>query len=179
MTEPTNPIPQEIKTTIISALGEMSEGTVAWQKMSRSFSKEELIGEIENSSALGKQFCSELLRVARDLIARKATVRHGVPEKTVSVLEEGGKDWLKSLKVLYWEHEGGNEAEEFVPLISEEENAWLDGLEVVPTLHEVTGLGELNGDRVLEVRDAVGEIVYDGREAVDEELSRFAEYAPK
>jgi hypothetical protein len=53
-------------------LDRIPPGAVVWKTTSRQYTAQELCEELKAGSDVGRQFVSDLLRVARDLIARKA-----------------------------------------------------------------------------------------------------------
>ncbi|MDW9481258.1 hypothetical protein GOB57_21675 [Sinorhizobium meliloti] len=173
MTRNPGTIPDAIQDMVITTLNELPDGAIAWRTVSDAISKERLIGEVRASSVLGQQFCSELLRVSRDLIARKAADEARFEPVTASSPDVPSLEWLQTLKVLIWEGEGGMIADEFVPLLSDEDIADYRKEGTNPTLEEVIDSSEITGDRVLEVRTADGELVYNGRRAFEAEQRAF------
>jgi hypothetical protein len=75
MTSTSGTIPDAIKDVVTATLSELPDGAIAWRTMSVSVSKERLIREVFESSELGQRFCSELLRVSRDLILGKRRMK--------------------------------------------------------------------------------------------------------
>lgn len=63
---------QTTKQLIIGMLEEVKDGTTVCRYMSRTFTKEEMIREIEQGSDEGARFCTDLLRVSRDIIIRRS-----------------------------------------------------------------------------------------------------------
>jgi hypothetical protein len=61
-----------IRDALIDMLLDVEEDRVVWRTISRAFTREELVREIRDGSDIGNQYCSELLRVSRDMIVRKA-----------------------------------------------------------------------------------------------------------
>lgn len=62
-----------VKQTIIDTLEEVEDGTIVLKYMSRSFTKEEMIQEILDGSEEGNRYIIDLLRLSRDLIARRSS----------------------------------------------------------------------------------------------------------
>lgn len=166
-------IPDAIKDVVITALNELPDGAVAWRTISDPISKERLIGEVSASSALGQQFCSELFRVSRDLIARQAADEARFEPVTAVSPDAPTLEWLQALKVLIWDGEWGQEAEEFGPLLTDEDIADYRKTGRTPTLEEVIESTQGTGDRVLEIRTADGDLVYNGRRAFEAEQKAF------
>ncbi len=68
------PDPTLSRDTIATLLRELPPEHVAWRTEAQtSFTSRELAAEVEGGSDLGRQYGSDLLRVCRDLLARKAT----------------------------------------------------------------------------------------------------------
>ncbi|MBY3433740.1 hypothetical protein HFN89_06210 [Rhizobium laguerreae] len=168
-------IPDTVKDVVVTALSELSVGATAWNTMNGPITRESLIEEVKQSSSLGQQFCTELLRVARDLIVRQAAEeasyeRVSAPSPRVPTLE-----WLKSLTALVWDGEERN-AEGFAPLLTDEDIADYEKSGEVPTLEMAIECAEGSGDRVLEIRTAEGDLVYNGRKAFEAELTALQDY---
>lgn len=166
-------IPDTIKDVVVTTLSELPAGSTAWMTMNGPITREALIEEVQASSKLGQQFCTELLRVSRDLIARKAAEEASYERATAPTPNEPTLEWLKSLSVLIWEHEGHCEADNPAPLLSEEDIADYEKSGRVPSLEQVIESGEGTGDRILEIRTADGELVYNGRKAFEAEMKAF------
>lgn len=173
MTHKPGTIPDALQDIVITTLSELPNGAIAWRTISDAISKEWLIDEVRASSALGQQFCSELLRVSRDLIVRKAAYEARFEPVTASSPDAPTMEWLQTLNVLIWEGEGGMEADEFVSLLTDEDIADYRKAGTIPTLEEVIDCSQIHGDRVLEVRTADGELIYNGRRAVEAEQEAF------
>ncbi|MCS4089074.1 hypothetical protein [Rhizobium sp. BK176] len=166
-------IPDVIKDIVVPTLAEMTPGSTAWMTANGPITRETLIEEVKASSDIGQQFCTELLRVSRDLIARKAAKEASYERATAPTPAEPTLEWLKSLSALIWEHEGHCEADDPTPLLSEEDIAYYENSGRVPSLEAVIESAEGTGDRILEIRTADGELVYNGRRAVEAEMKAF------
>lgn len=173
MTHNPGTIPEAIQDVVIAALNELPHGAIAWRTVSEAISKERLIGEVRASSKLGQQFCSELFRVSRDLIARQAADETRFEAVTASSPEAPTLEWLQTLKVLIWDGEWGDVADEFVPLLTDEDIADYRKNGRTPTLEEVIESSQGTGDRVLEIRTADGQLLYNGRRAFEAEQKAF------
>ena len=53
---------------IVALVKEVPDNPIIWKTGSRSYTKEELIKELEEGTLVGKQYASDLLRVSRDFI---------------------------------------------------------------------------------------------------------------
>lgn len=153
MTHNPGTIPEAIQDVLVTTLNELPDGAIAWRTVSEVISKERLIGEVRASSALGQQFCSELLRVSRDLIARNAADEARFEPVTASSPEAPTLEWLQALKVLIWEGEWGQVADEFVPLLTDEDIVDYRKTGRTPTLEEVIESTQGTGDRVTRDQD--------------------------
>jgi hypothetical protein len=166
-------IPEAIKNIVVPTLADLPPRSTAWMTAAGPISREALIEEVRASSDLGQQFCTELLRVSRDVIARQAAKEASYEHATAPTPDELTLEWLKSLSVLMWEHEGHCEADDPTPLLSEEDIADYENSGKTPSLASVIESAERTGDRVLEIRAADGELVYNGRRAVEAEMTSF------
>lgn len=61
-----------MNTAVIALLRELPSHTIVWRTTGKSFTAEELIKEIELGTETGLQYASDLLRIARDFLSRKA-----------------------------------------------------------------------------------------------------------
>lgn len=61
-----------IRNQIIGFLQELDDGVVVRRYVSRSITKEEMIDEVSAGTDEGNRYCSDLLRISRDMIARRA-----------------------------------------------------------------------------------------------------------
>lgn len=61
-----------VKQAIIDFLEEVEDGKIVLKYMSRSFTKEEMIMEIRDGTEEGKRYCTDVLRLSRDIISRRA-----------------------------------------------------------------------------------------------------------
>jgi hypothetical protein len=165
-------IPDVIKDIVVPTLAELPAGSTAWSTASGAISRERLIEEVQASSDIGQQFCTELLRVSRDLIARKAAEEASYERATAPTPDEPTLEWLKSLTALVWDGEE-KYAEDFAPLLTDEDIAYYEKSGEVPSLDDVISSSQGTGDRVLEIRTADGELVYNGRQAFDAEQEAF------
>jgi hypothetical protein len=166
-------IPEPIREVVITTLNELPDGAIAWRTVSEPFSKERLVAEVRVSSPLGQQFCSELLRVSRDLIVRKAADEARFEAVTATSPNNPTLEWLMTLKVLIWEGEERCIADEFIPLLSDEDIADYRRTRTTPQLEDVIDNTQMTGDRVLEVRNADDELVYNGHRAFEAEQKAF------
>jgi hypothetical protein len=166
-------IPDTIKDVVVPILAELPAGSTAWMTMNGPITRETLIEEVQASSEIGQQFCTELLRVSRDLIARSAAKEASYERVTAPSPDVPTLEWLKSLTALVWEGEGQYEADDFTPLLSDEDIADYEKSGEVPSLERVIECGQGTGDRILEIRTADGELVYNGRRAFEAEMKAF------
>lgn len=56
---------------VVACLSELPSDTVVYSTLSNSYTGAQLINEVKEQSEIGVIYCSEVFRVARDLIVRK------------------------------------------------------------------------------------------------------------
>lgn len=61
----------EITAFVIRCLEELPDNQVAYKTFEEQYTTQQLIAEIEKRSEVGLIYCTEVFRVARDLIVRK------------------------------------------------------------------------------------------------------------
>lgn len=61
----------EITAFVIRCLEELPDNKIIYKTVVAEYTKQQLIAEIEKRSDVGLIYCTELFRVARDLITRK------------------------------------------------------------------------------------------------------------
>jgi len=61
----------EISDFVFACLSELEDDKVVYKTIEKSYTKQQLMEEVIQKTTVGKIYCSELFRVARDLIVRK------------------------------------------------------------------------------------------------------------
>lgn len=62
----------EVQSFVINLLNELPDDEVVWRTISVPYTKQQLILEIQNRTDVGLSYCSNVFRVARDLIVRRS-----------------------------------------------------------------------------------------------------------
>lgn len=59
-----------IRSVMVQTITELPVGTIVWRTMSRNYTREDMILQVLNGSEVGQTYCSEVIRVSRDIILR-------------------------------------------------------------------------------------------------------------
>jgi len=61
----------DIPDFVVACLSELADDQVVYKTTEAQYTKQQLMQEVAQKTTVGKIYCSELFRVARDLIVRK------------------------------------------------------------------------------------------------------------
>lgn len=61
----------EIPDFVFACLSELADDQIVYKTTDAQYTKQQLMQEVINKTTVGKIYCSDLFRVARDLIVRK------------------------------------------------------------------------------------------------------------